>query len=80
MGFLGYNTNASYYNTYDPPGDTGSSQKSQHGRSIPLVSTRWQSGLNGYIGSFKVYGKALSSTEAKKNFDAQKGFFKNIVT
>jgi len=80
VGFLGYNTNASYYNTYDPPGDTGSSQKSQHGRSIPLVSTRWQSGLNGYIGSFKVYGKALSSTEAKKNFDAQKGFFKNIVT
>ena len=36
------------------------------------------SGLRGHIGSLKFYSKPLDSTEAKKNFDAQKGFFKNI--
>lgn len=36
------------------------------------------SGLRGHVGSLKFYGKPLNSTEAKKNFDAQKGFFKNI--
>ena len=74
-GFLGYNTNDSYY---DNTG--GSGAVSQHNRSIPLKDSRWKSGLNGYIGSFKVYGKPLSSTEAKQNFNAQKGFFKNIAT
>jgi len=80
IGFLGYNTNDIYYGD-SQWGDTGSWEKSQHGRTLnPVTSTRWQSGLNGYMGSFKVYGKALTSTEAKQNFDAQKGFFKNIVT
>ena len=36
------------------------------------------SGLRGHVGSLKFYSKALDSTEAKKNFDAQQGFFKNI--
>ena len=36
------------------------------------------SGLRGHVGSLKFYSKPLDSTEAKKNFDAQKGFFKNI--
>ncbi len=36
------------------------------------------SGLRGHIGSLKFYSKPLDSTEAKKNFDAQRGFFKNI--
>jgi len=36
------------------------------------------SGLRGHVGSLKFYSKALDSTEAKKNFDAQRGFFKNI--
>lgn len=36
------------------------------------------SGLRGHVGSLKFYSKALDSKEAKKNFDAQKGFFKNI--
>lgn len=36
------------------------------------------SGLRGHVGSLKFYAKALDSREAKKNFDAQKGFFKNI--
>ena len=38
-----------------------------------------RSGLDGYIGSFKIYRKPLSTKEAKKNFDAQKGFFENVV-
>lgn len=37
-----------------------------------------KSGLNGYMGSVKFYSKALTAVESKKNFDAQKGFFKNI--
>ncbi len=36
------------------------------------------SGLRGHIGSLKFYSKALDSTEAKKNYNAQQGFFKNI--
>lgn len=36
------------------------------------------SGLRGHVGSLKFYAKPLDSTGAKKNFDAQKGFFKNI--
>lgn len=36
------------------------------------------SGLRGHIGSLKFYAKPLNNFEAKKNFDAQKGFFKNI--
>ena len=36
------------------------------------------SGLRGHIGSLKFYSKPLNTSEAKKNFDAQKGFFKNI--
>ena len=36
------------------------------------------SGLRGHVGSLKFYSKPLDSTEAKKNFDAQRGFFKNI--
>jgi len=39
-----------------------------------------RSGLEGHLGSFKIYGKALTIEEAKKNFDAQSIFFKNIQT
>jgi len=39
-----------------------------------------RSGLGGFLGSFKIYQKPLSEQEAKVNFDAQKGFFKNIIT
>jgi hypothetical protein len=37
------------------------------------------SGLFGHIGSFKIYNNALTTAEIVKNFDAQKGFFKNIL-
>ena len=39
-----------------------------------------KSGLNGHMGSVKFYGKALNSSEVLKNFNAQKGYFKNIKT
>jgi len=37
------------------------------------------SGLKGFVGSVKLYNKALVSSEILKNFNAQKGFFNNIV-
>ena len=39
-----------------------------------------KSGLFGYIGSLKLYNKALTSAEASQNYNAQKGFFTNIRT
>jgi len=39
-----------------------------------------RSGFNGMVGSFKLYTRALDSSEVLKNFNAQKGFFKNIET
>jgi len=38
------------------------------------------SGLKGHIGSIKFYDKPLNNVEVIKNFNGQKGFFKNIVT
>ena len=39
-----------------------------------------KSGLHGFIGSLKLYNKALSAGEVLKNYNAQKGFFTNIRT
>ena len=36
------------------------------------------SGLRGHVGSLKFYSRPLDNLEVKKNYDAQKGFFKNI--
>jgi hypothetical protein len=36
------------------------------------------SGLRGFIGSTKFYNRALNSSEVKKNYASQYGFFKNI--
>tara|TARA_R110000751_G_scaffold262278_2_gene361555 strand:- start:1832 stop:3406 length:1575 start_codon:yes stop_codon:yes gene_type:complete len=38
-----------------------------------------RSGLDGFIGSFKIYSRPLTTTEAKRNYDSQKGFFHNIL-
>lgn len=38
------------------------------------------SGLRGHVGSLKFYSKALDSTEVLKNYEAQQGFFKQIIT
>ena len=69
-GFLGYNTNSYYGN---PPA-------SQHSPSLGgIYSTPPSSGLDGFLGSFKLYSRALSNSEVKKNFTFQKGFYKNIL-
>ncbi len=93
LGFLGANTNDQYkqyagttlktdryggvYGQHRPAlggqsahplGPTGSSRK------IP------RSGLDGFLGSVKFYSKPLNTKEVVKNYDAQKGYFKNIET
>lgn len=67
-GFLGYNTNSVY----------GVPPASQHYPSLGSISPGAKSGLDGFLGSFKVYSKALTTNEVKTNFRGQKGFFKNI--
>jgi len=39
-----------------------------------------RSGLQGFLGSFKLYKRDLTQVEVLKNYNAQKGFFKNIDT
>tara|TARA_R110000782_G_scaffold102791_4_gene190146 strand:+ start:15566 stop:18544 length:2979 start_codon:yes stop_codon:yes gene_type:complete len=39
-----------------------------------------KSGLNGFMGSFKLYKKALTQVQIAKNYGSQRGFFKNIKT
>ena len=64
-GFLGTNTNVGYE----------AESRKQHS---PALNASSRSGLDGYIGSFKMYLKPLSKEEALQNFEAQKGYFKNI--
>ena len=66
-GFLGYNTNTLYK---APP-------QSQHTNSADVAEIP-SSGLGGFLGSFKIYSRALSISEVRTNFNSQKGFFKNI--
>jgi len=94
QGFLGSNTNNTYQETtlgqtvvtetigsygtfitgqHTPPLSNGSGGSNGSRYQIP------RSGLDGYVGSFKIYAKPLSTTEATLNFDSQKGFFKNIL-
>ena len=94
MGFMGSNTNNTYQGTVKgdavvseslgtpgtfiigqhlPPLSNGSGGSAANRFQIP------RSGLDGYVGSFKIYAKPLSTTEAKENFDAQQGFFKNVL-
>jgi len=94
MGFMGSNTNNTYQGTTmgepvatDTVGSFGDMIVGQH--TPPLANgsggsagTRFQiprSGLNGYVGSFKIYTKPLSTKEVEDNFESQKGFFKNIL-
>ena len=94
MGFMGSNTNNTYQGTVKGDavvsqslGTPGTFILGQH---LPPLSNssggsaadRFQiprSGLDGYVGSFKIYAKPLSTTEAKENYEAQKGFFKNVL-
>ena len=93
QGFLGSNTNHVHQETL--PGQAlvtttiGTSEfiKGQH--NPPLSGSRGgsdvdrksvpRSGLDGFVGSFKIYTKPLTIEEAKINYDSQRGFFKNIL-
>jgi len=83
-GFLGYNTNDTYHiSTY-----TGNGLIGQHAYSNTAIPSdalsiggniaRAQSGLDGFVGSFKIYRKALTTKEVTDNYDAQQAYFKNI--
>ena len=67
-GFMGTNTNDGYE----------AEAIKQHSPPLGDGSTMSKSGLDGYIGSFKMYLKPLSKEEVLQNFQAQKGYFKNI--
>ena len=81
LGFLGSNTNDSYWTgALDASGSIagqhlpglGGDTYSGVNRKIP------RSGLDGFMGSVKFYNKPLNISEVLKNYNAQKAFFKNI--
>jgi len=83
LGFMGSNTNSTYYTgALDSSGSVvgqhspslGGMKYSGVNRLIP------RSGLDGFIGSFKLYSKPLDIKEVEFNYDAQEAFFKNIAT
>ena len=39
-----------------------------------------KSGLHGFLGSLKLYNRAITGSEVSKNYEAQQGFFENIKT
>ena len=88
LGFLGYNTNDQYkqHNGRRLNTDSFGGFYGQHvpalGGQTNTGSTRKipRSGLDGFLGSFKMYSKPLSIKEVKTNYNAQQGFFKNIET
>ena len=94
QGFLGSNTNNIHQNTqygasvssitigtrgdyivgqHTPPLSGGKGGSASDRKKIP------RSGLDGFVGSFKIYARPLTTSEAKRNFDSQKGFFQNIL-
>ena len=94
QGFLGSNTNNFHQQTQKGDsvssitlGSFGDYPVGQHhpplsGGTGGTVSGRRQiprSGLDGFIGSFKIYSRPLNTSEAKINYDSQKGFFHNIL-
>jgi hypothetical protein len=52
----------------------------QHGNFLGGNRSGVTSGLRGHIGSLKFYSRALDNAEVLKNYKAQEGFFKNIIT
>ena len=94
-GFLGTNTNTSYFSTTP---DSGGGPFGQHSESFATTSPPQysqpglggytpsvncevaRSGLDGHLGSFKMYAKPLSTLEVTKNYNAQRPFFTGIET
>jgi hypothetical protein len=93
MGFLGSNTNHTHnkvspgasYNTVVMTDTAGANHTFISGQHSPPLSSSKEdriiprSGLDGFLGSFKIYAKPLTKDEIKKNFKAQKEFFKTIL-
>lgn len=90
-GFLGTNTNTSYFSSLAV--DKGSGPPGQHsvigGPSDAVAGLGGyvksgvdyelaRSGLDGHLGSFKMYSKPLSKLEVAKNYNAQSPFFSGI--
>lgn len=88
LGFLGHNTNDQYkiHNGRDLSTDLYGGYYGQHvpslGGQTNTGSTRKipRSGLDGFLGSFKMYSKPLNTNEVSTNYNAQQGYFKNIAT
>ena len=89
-GFLGANTNANYYRAAPEPGGGPVGQHSNLNTipNIPglggytLTGTQYQiprSGLDGFIGSFKMYTAPLTTSEVLRNYNAQRPYFEGIV-
>jgi len=75
-GFLGANYDSNTFKNKVLPADNDN-QGLQH-RYWSNTGYVQRSGLNGFIGSFKIYDKALTDAEITTNFTAQNKFFKNI--
>lgn len=91
-GFLGTNTNTSYFSSL--VSDASGGPVGQHSIvGAPGVATAGlggfaksgtsykvaRSGLDGHLGSFKMYAKALSTIEVEKNYNAQSPYFNGIA-
>jgi len=90
-GFLGANTNEGYYNQSFTSNKGGIIGQHTNTSSIPGLAgysvTKFvsnykipRSGLEGFVGSFKIYTAPLNTDEALVNYKAQQAYFKNITT
>ena len=82
FGFLGSNTNDKYFTKVadvSSGGIVGQHVPGLGGEAYTgVVRNIPRSGLDGYVGSFKLYSRPLNTTEVLTNFVAQRGYFQNI--
>ena len=88
-GFLGTNTNDSYFRSAMEASGGPVGQHSVLATNTPGLGgynptganyLLARSGLNGHLGSFKMYSKPLSTKEVLVNYNAQNPFFSGIST
>tara|TARA_R110000824_G_scaffold8320_1_gene37550 strand:+ start:9144 stop:12143 length:3000 start_codon:yes stop_codon:yes gene_type:complete len=63
------------------PLDLGNTFPLPTNEGMNFMGGKWggrKSGLYGFLGSLKLYNRAITSDEALKNYNAQRGFFENI--
>ena len=86
-GFLGTNTNSNYYRLAPENGGGPVGQHSDLATNSPGLGGYTpagsnymlpRSGLDGHIGSFKMYSNALTKEKVKINYDAQGPYFEGI--